>query len=447
MGKMAQEAHREHWGSRIGFILAAAGSAVGLGNIWRFPYVTGQNGGAAFVLVYLAIIFVLGFSVMLAEMAIGRKAQLNAVGSFEKLRGGAWPIVGWMGVVAGFMILSFYAVIGGWTIKYFIWSFGGLMGDAAAGKAGDVFGAFVTNTPQVIMYQAIFMLITIWVVYKGIGEGIEKYCKILMPALFIILLILIVRSVTLEGAGKGLEFYLKPDFSKITGSSIAAALGQAFFSLSLGMGCMITYGSYVDKQTTLPGAAIQVCVIDTMVAILAGLAIFPAVFAFGVDAGAGPGLTFVTLPSVFAKMAGSSIWSALFFLLLFIAALTSAISLLEVVAAYVIDKGWARPKAAVIMGLLIFALGVPSAMSLTGAPKIAGKDFLDAMDFLSSNVLLPLGGVFIALFVGWFWTADARREVTNEGTHSFGMMEPWIWVCRVIAPLGILYIFITGLKW
>jgi len=291
------------------------------------------------------------------------------------------------------------------------------------------------------------MLITIGVVYKGIGEGIEKYCKILIPALFVILLILIVRSVTLEGAGKGLEFYLKPDFSKLTGESFAAALGQAFFSLSLGMGCMITYGSYVNKQTALPSAAIQVCVIDTAVAILAGLAIFPAVFAFGVDAGAGPGLTFVTLPSVFAKMAGGTIWSALFFLLLFIAALTSAISLLEVVAAYVIDKGWARPKAAVIMGLLIFALGVPSAMSLAGAPKIAGKDFLDAMDFMSSNVLLPLGGVFIALFVGWIWTADARKEVTNEGTHAFGIMELWIWVCRVVAPLGILYIFITGLKW
>ncbi|MBL3540378.1 sodium-dependent transporter, partial [Aminivibrio sp.] len=217
--------------------------------------------------------------------------------------------------------------------------------------------------------------------------------------------------------------------------------------LSLGMGCMITYGSYVDKQTALPGAAIQVCVIDTLVAILAGLAIFPAVFAFGVDAGAGPGLTFVTLPSVFAKMAGGSIWSALFFLLLFIAALTSAISLLEVVASYVIDKGWGRPKAAVIMGLLIFALGVPSAMSLAGAPKIAGKDFLDAMDFISNNVLLPLGGAFIALFVGWIWTADARKEVTNEGTVSFGLMELWIWVCRIVAPLGILYIFITGLKW
>ena len=221
--------------------------------------------------------------------------------------------------MAGFMILSFYAVIGGWTIKYFIWSFTGLMGDAAAGKAGDVFGGFVTNTPQVIIYQAIFMLMTIWVVYKGIGEGIEKYCKILMPALFVILIILIVRSVTLEGAGKGLEFYLKPDFSKLTGESFAAALGQAFFSLSLGMGCMITYGSYVDKQTALPSAAIQVCIIDTSVAVLAGLAIFPAVFAFGVDAGAGPGLTFVTLPSVFAKMAGGTIWSALFFLLLFIA--------------------------------------------------------------------------------------------------------------------------------
>jgi NSS family neurotransmitter:Na+ symporter len=300
---------------------------------------------------------------------------------------------------------------------------------------------------QVILYQAGFMLVTIWVVYKGIGEGIEKYCKVLMPALFLILLILIGRSVTLEGAGKGLEFYLKPDFSKITGASISAALGQAFFSLSLGMGCMITYGSYVDRKTALPGAAIQVCFIDTMVAILAGLVIFPAVFAFGVDAGAGPGLTFVTLPSVFAKMPGAMIWSGLFFLLLFIAALTSAISLLEVVSAYFIDKGWSRPQAAIIMGLLIFALGIPSAMSLAGAPKVAGKDFLDAMDFISSNVLLPLGGVFISLFVGWFWTSDAEKEVTNEGTLTFGLMSMWIWVCRVIAPAAILYIFYTGLKW
>ena len=438
---------REQWGSKLGFILAAAGSAVGLGNIWRFPYITGQNGGAAFVLIYVAIVFIIGFSVMLAEMAIGRKAQLNAVGSFEKLKGGAWPIVGWMGVAAGFIILSFYCVIGGWTIKYTIFSFTGLMDAATAGKAGDVFGGFVTNTTQVVIYQAIFMLATIFIVAKGIGEGIERYCKFLMPALFVILIVLIVRAVTLPGAEKGLAFYLKPDFSKLSAGSLGAALGQAFFSLSLGMGCMITYGSYVDRKTTLPSSAIQVCTIDTMVAFLAGMVIFPAVFAFGVDAGAGPGLTFVTLPGVFAKMTGGMIWSALFFILLFIAALTSSISLLEVVCAYFIDKGWPRAKAAWVLGIVIFAIGVPSAISLTGGLKVAGKDFLDAMDFISSNVLLPLGGVFISLFVGWFWTADARKEVSNNGEHSFGLMEPWMWVCKVLAPVAILYIFITGLKW
>jgi NSS family neurotransmitter:Na+ symporter len=438
---------REQWGSKLGFILAAAGSAVGLGNIWRFPYITGQNGGAAFVLIYVAIVFIIGFSVMLAEMAIGRKAQLNAVGSFEKLKGGAWPIVGWMGIAAGFIILSFYCVIGGWTIKYTIFSFTGLMDAAAAGKAGDIFGGFVTNTTQVVIYQAIFMLATIFIVAKGIGEGIERYCKFLMPALFVILIVLIVRAVTLPGAEKGLAFYLKPDFSKLSGGSLGAALGQAFFSLSLGMGCMITYGSYVDRKTALPSSAIQVCFIDTMVALLAGLVIFPAVFAFGVDAGAGPGLTFVTLPGVFAKMPGGMIWSALFFILLFIAAITSSISLLEVVSAYFIDKGWPRAKAAWLLGIVIFAIGVPSAISLTGGLKVAGKDFLDAMDFASSNVLLPLGGVFISLFVGWFWTADARKEVSNNGEYVFGLMEPWMWVCKVLAPVAILYIFITGLKW
>ena len=305
----------------------------------------------------------------------------------------------------------------------------------------------MTNTTQVVIYQAIFMLATIFIVAKGIGEGIERYCKFLMPALFVILVVLIVRSVTLPGAEKGLAFYLKPDFSKLSGGSLGAALGQAFFSLSLGMGCMITYGSYVDRKTALPSSAIQVCFIDTMVAFLAGLVIFPAVFAFGVDAGAGPGLTFVTLPGVFAKMTGGMIWSALFFILLFIAALTSSISLLEVVCAYFIDKGWPRAKAAWVLGIVIFAIGVPSAISLTGGLKVAGKDFLDAMDFISSNVLLPLGGVFISLFVGWFWTADARKEVSNNGEHSFGLMEPWMWVCKVLAPVAILYIFITGLKW
>ena len=319
---------------------------------------------------------------MMAEIVIGRKAELNAVGSFAKLKGGPWVLVGWMGIAAGFIILSFYGVIGGWCIKYILASFTGLMAAGVAGTAGDLFGGFITNAPQVIIYQLIFMLITIWIVYKGIGEGIEKYCKVLMPGLFILLLILIVRSVTLPGAGKGLAFYLKPDFSKLNGGVFLAALGQAFFSLSLGMGCMVTYGSYLPKETSIPGAAAQVCFLDTAVAFLAGLVIFPAVFAFGLEPGAGPGLTFITLPNVFAQMPGGAVWSALFFLLLLVAAITSSISLLEVVCAYFIDEmNWSRAKAAWIMGLVIFALGVPSAISLGGGLKIAGKDFLDAADF------------------------------------------------------------------
>jgi len=446
---MSNGAEREQWGSKLGFILAAAGSAVGLGNIWRFPYITGQNGGAAFVLLYVALVFVIGFSVMLAEIAIGRAAQLNAVGSFKKLKGGAWTIVGWMGVAAGFIILSYYGVIAGWTIAYFLKSFTGLMQIAEQGKAGDFFVGFITNSGAVIAWQALFMIITTYIVYKGIGEGIEKYCRILMPGLFIILLILIVRAVTLQGAGEGIAFYLKPDFSKINAGTLGAALGQAFFSLSLGMGCMITYGSYLDRKELLPGAAAQVCFLDTAVAFLAGLVIFPAVFAFGVEPGAGPGLTFITLPNVFAKMPGGAIWSGLFFLLLFVAALTSAISLLEVVSAYFIDEmKWSRAKAAWTNGLLIFLLGIPSVLGLAGKlPKLGGRDFLDSADFIASNVLLPLGGLFIALFVGWIWTEGAKKEVTNNGTVPFGLETAWLWVCRIVAPVAIAYIFITGLKW
>jgi len=446
---MSNGTEREQWGSKIGFILAAAGSAVGLGNIWRFPYMVGQNGGAAFVLVYVALIFIIGFSVMLAEIAIGRAAQLNAVGSFKKLKGGVWPLVGWMGVAAGFIILSYYGVIAGWTMAYIVKSFTGLMGAAADGAAADVFVGFITNPGAVIAWQALFMVITIYIVYKGIGGGIEKYCKVLMPALFLLLLILIVRSVTLEGAGSGINFYLKPDFSKITGGTLGAALGQAFFSLSLGMGCMITYGSYLGKKEVLPGAAAQVCFLDTMVAFLAGLVIFPAVFAFGIEPGAGPGLTFITLPNVFGQMPGGSVWSALFFLLLFVAALTSAISLLEVVTAYFMDEmKWSRAKSAWTMGVVIFLLGIPSALGLAGMlPKFGGRDFLDSADFIASNVLLPLGGLFIALFVGWVWTDGAKQEVENSGTAPFGLYVPWLWVCRIVAPLAIAYIFITGLKW
>jgi len=440
---------RDQWGSRFGFIMAAAGSAVGLGNIWRFPYITGKYGGAAFVLVYLAVVIFIGMSVMLAEFSIGRRAKLDAVGSFRKLGGGAWPIVGWMGVFCGFVILSYYSVITGWTVAYMFKSFTTLLDAAGAGKAGEYFGAFVSDPVQSIAYHVLVMAAVIGVVYKGISGGIERSCKVLMPALFVILLILIVRSVTLPGAGAGLEFYLKPDFSKVTSQAVLAALGQGFFSLSLGMGCMITYGSYLDNKEYLPTAARSVVLLDTTVAILAGFVIFPAVFAFGIEPGTGPALTFVTLPAVFAKMPMGSLFSFAFFLLLFIAAFTSAISLLEVVVTYGIDQlKLSRSKSAVVMGVAITLLGIPSALSVGGhIPQIAGKDFLDVADFITNNIIMPLGGMMIALFVGWFWADGAKAEITDNGRLVFPMYAVWLWICRIVAPVCIAFIFVTGLKW
>lgn len=440
---------REEWGSKFGFIMAAAGSAVGLGNIWRFPYITGKYGGAAFVLVYLAIVIILGMSLMLAEFAIGRKAKQDAVGSFNKLGGGLWPIVGWMGFFVAFVVLSYYAVIAGWTFAYIFKSFGALMTEAGAGNAVDVFTSFISNPVQAIGYHVVVMVIIISIVYKGINSGIERSCKVLMPAIFIILLILIGRAVTLPGAMAGLEFYMKPDFSKLTGEAILAAVGQSFFSLSLGMGIMITYGSYIKKEEYLPSAVQKIVFLDTLVAILAGFVIFPAAFAFGVDPGQGTGLTFVTLPSVFAKMPAGSVFSSAFFVLLFLAALTSAISLFEVVAAYGIDQlKWSRAKSVILMGIGIALLGLPSALGEGGhIAKIAGKTFLDSADYITNNVVMPLGGIFICLFVGWFWVKGAKDEITDNEKIAFPSYKVWLWICRIVAPITIAIIFYNGLKW
>lgn len=441
---------REQWGSRLGFILAAAGSAVGLGNIWRFPYITGKYGGAAFVLFYLLVVIVIGMSLMLAEFAIGRSARQDAVGSMKKLGGGAWTIVGWMGFFCGFVILSYYAVIAGWTLAYMIKSLTGLMLNATSGEAsGALFGAFVSNVPQVLTYHAIVMLLVSGVVYLGVSGGIEKCCKFMMPSLFIILFFLIIRSVTLPGAGAGLEFYMSPKLENLTSEGMLAAIGQGFFSLSLAMGIMIVYGSYIPKDEYLPTSVRSVVIIDTAVAILAGFAIFPAVFAFGIEPGAGPGLTFVTLPVVFSKMPMGFIFSLAFFTLLFLAAFTSAISLLEVSVAYGIDQlKLTRRNSTIVMGGLIFLLGIPSALSVGGhIPQIAGKDFLDVADYVTNNVVMPLGGVFITLFVGWFWTDGAKAEITDNGARVFPIYTVWLWICRVVAPVTIAIIFITGLKW
>ena len=440
---------REHWGSRLGFILAAAGSAVGLGNIWKFPYMAGANGGGAFLVIYLGLVFTVGLSVMLAEFVIGRMSEKNAIGAFAKLKGGLWPIIGVFGVAAAFIILSFYSVVAGWTISYMIKSVTGALAVEDPTALGDIFGTFIADTTSPLIFHAVFMALTVFVVLAGVGSGIERASKILMPALFALLIVLIVRSVTLPGGMEGVAFLLSPDFSKVTWSTVSDALSQAFFSLSLGMGAMITYGSYLSKKENLPGSAGWVTLLDSAVAVMAGLLILPAVFAFGFDPSAGPGLTFITLPAVFAQMPFGAFFAFLFFLLLAIAALTSAVSILEVVVAYFVDdRGVSRKSAAVIIGFVIFLLGIPSSLSMgvMGDVKIiAGKNFFDLMDFISSSLLLPIGGLFISLFVGWVVWGKAQEEIA---AHN-GIIPIWVgaWgvIVKFIAPIAIAFILLKGL--
>lgn len=441
------EKEREQWGSKLGFVLAAAGSAVGLGNIWRFPYITGKYGGAAFVLVYLAVIVFIGMSVMLAELTLGRKGRCDAVGTLSKLGGKPWSIIGWSGLFAAGIVLSFYAVIAGWTLAYMFKSLGGLMDVAAAGHHEEAFISFISNPIQSISSFLAVMISVILVVRKGISEGIEKTCKVLMPTLFIILLMLIARSVTLDGAMSGIEFYIMPDFSRLTGEGILAAVGQGFFSLSIGIGTVLTYGSYLSDEESLPSVTASVVCLDTMIALLTGLVIFPAVFAFGINPGSGPGLAFITLPGVFAKMPFGQFFSFAFFALLFTASLTSAIAMLETVVTFAIDQlKWTRTKGAYIFGTLITLLGIPSALSQGACEiNIFGKTFLDAADFLVNNLMMPLGGLAMAIFVGWFWAEGAKDEITNHGTLPFKLYTIWLWSCRIIAPIGIIIIFVEGL--
>ncbi|MEL0107443.1 MAG: sodium-dependent transporter [Rhodospirillaceae bacterium] len=441
-------APREHWGSRVGVILAAAGSAVGLGNIWKFPYLAGQHGGAAFLITYLALAFTIGISVMLCEFIIGRAARKDPIGAFAKLKGGLWPIVGFMGIAAAFAILSYYSVVGGWTLAYILKMMTGVLVNGTSQELGKVFSNFIENPVRPIIFHAAFMTLTIAVVIGGIGRGIERWCKILLPALFVIILILLGRSLTLPGAMKGIEYFLQPDFSKMNAAAFNAALSQAFFSLSIGMGAMITYGSYLDRTMNLPTSTIWTTSLDTSIAFLAGLVILPAVFAFGFDPNAGPGLTFITLPAVFANMPGGVVFAPLFFVLLAIAALTSAVSLLEVVVTYLVDeKGVSRRTAAWGSGAVMFLIGIPASLSL-GVWKdytIFGKGIFDFLDYLSSNLLLPLGGIFIALFVGWFFSEKALEEATAGGKHRFPVARIWMFICKFIAPLAIAWILISGL--
>lgn len=442
--------NRDQWGSKVGFILAAAGSAVGLGNLWKFPYTAGQNGGGAFVLVYFSILVLVGFTLMLAELLIGRHTQLNAVGAYRKIRKN-WAWVGGIGVLASYLILSFYAVIGGWVINYIVKSFTGAFTVSDVDALTNTFVNFITNPVQPIIYQAIFVILTMGIVIGGISGGIEKYSKILMPGLFIMMFLIMVRSVTLPGAMEGIKYLLVPDFSKINGSVMMAALGQVFFSLSLGMGVIITYGSYLSKDENLPQSSFTIPLIDTAIALMAGLTILPAVFAFGFDPAQGPGLIFITLPAVFSQMPLGGFFAVLFFLLVLFAALTSSISLLEAAVSYVVDNwNWSRKKSTLILSLVVFLIGVPSSLAQGPWSHIKlfrGKDIFDTVDFFASNILLPLGGLFLCIFIGWIWGIDnALKEATNNGKISFKLAAFWSFLIKYVAPVAILIVFIQGLK-
>lgn len=443
---MAEE--RGHFGTKLGFILAAAGSAIGLGNIWKFPYLAGENGGAVFLIIYLGFIFTIGLSVMLAEFAIGRRVKRNPVGAIRHLKGGAWIAVGGMGVFTGFIILSFYSVVGGWTIAYAVKSATGLMASGDPKALGAAFGAFIGDPMEPIVYHTLFMAATIAVVARGVDIGIERTCRVLMPVLLLLLVVLCIRSLTLPGAGAGVAFFLEPDFSKVNGAMITAALGHAFFSLSLGMGTMITYGSYLARTVSLPNAALWVTSLDTLIALMAGFMILPAVFAFGFDPGAGPGLTFITLPAVFSKIPLGAFFGVLFFVLLAVAALTSAISLIEVVVAYLVDeKGVSRAKAAWGSGIAIYMLGIPSSLSLGiwSNYTLAGKGFFDVMDYLASNIMMPAGGVFISLFAGWVVFPKIMDGAEGGIGDTFRWSKLWQFICRYAAPVAITLVLINGL--
>ncbi len=438
---------RGEWSSKIGFILAAAGSAIGLGNIWRFPYVTGQNGGAAFLVLYLLCVLLLGVPIMVAELTIGRFSRRNPVGAFDTISPGTpWKLIGYMGVITGVFILSYYSVLAGYTIGYIV---------KTLIKNTTEFSAFTANPFLVLPLFLVFLILTVVVVQGGIRNGIERWSKILMPILLLLLFVLIIRSVTLEGAGKGLTFYLKPDFSEVTGKTILAALGQAFFSLSLGMGAMITYGSYLSKRDNIVTSGCYVAFFDTFIAFLAGLLIFPALFAMSLDPAEGPGLVFIVLPKIFALIPGGNIVGATFFLLLSIAALTSTISLLEVATAYLVDEKKKRRRIAVwIVALVSCCLGIPSVLSQGMVPwlgelPLVKMSFLGLMDWIFGNFMLAVGALFISLFFAWVWKIKKAAEEIREGYPGCDRIMPVLdimlkFACPACIIILIIFLIIGG---
>lgn len=441
---------RDSFQSRIGLLLATVGSAVGLGNIWRFPYTLGANGGAAFLLIYIFCTLLLALPVMVAEFYIGRHSKRNAVGSFRALvPGTAWKGVGFIGVFAAFFILGFYYVVSGWTLEYVFQSFTSSFSNKSVEAFHSEFTAFSTTVWKPVFWTVVFIGITHAVVSVGVKNGIERAAKFLMPLLFTILIILCIRSVTLPGAMAGLEFLFRPDFSKITSSVLISAMGQAFFSLSVGMGCMITYSSYFKDKVNLQRTALEVTLIDTFLAVLAGIMIIPAVFSFGIAPTEGPKLVFITLPNVFGMMPLSNVWSAIFFVLLAVAALTSTISLHEVATAYLHEEHKVSRKRATWLvsgGVGVMAIISSLSFGVLKEMTLFGLTFFDVLDYTTTKLMLPFGGMLICLFVGWRIDKKIlKAELTNKGTVPFYFFTSYCFLIRYIAPLGIVLIFLNEL--
>ena len=444
------EQNRATFGSKLGVIMATVGCAVGLGNIWRFPYMIGQNGGAAFLAIYIICIILLGLPVMLSEFFIGRYTRKNAAGAFKVLAPGTkWSLIGYNGVLASFLILGFYSVVAGWTLEYMLQAVTGSLSDKAPEAFAQDFKLFSTEIFRPILWTVTFIGLTHFIVVSGVKEGIERTSKVMMPILFLILLALCIRSVTLPNASEGLYFLFKPDFSKITSAVVLSAMGQAFFSLSIGMGCLITYSSYFSKDTKMQITALQVTILDTLVAVMAGIMIFPAVFSFGIAPTAGPELVFITLPNVFQQLPMGAIWSLVFFLLLALAALTSTISLHEVATAYVHEEYQiTRTKAAWFVSGGVMVLGILSSLSI-GIWKeytLFGLTFFDLLDYLTAKIMLPFGGMLICIYLGNRVDRKIlKEELTNKGTVPFYFFNTYAFFMKYIAPIAIGMIFLNEL--
>lgn len=444
--------NHSHWSSRYVFLLAAVGSAVGLGNIWKFPYIVGENGGGAFVLVYLLCIALVGIPVLIAEIFIGKTAQSNPVSAFATLAKSFkasrfWVVFGYLGIITGFLILSFYSVVAGWSLEYLsVFVQNGLLGsDANAVK--DYFGSLLANPLKLLLWHSVFMLLTILIVAKGVNKGIEKVISWTMPVLFLILIILVIYATQQSGFSQALTYLFAPDFSLINIEVALTALGHAFFTLSLGMGAMMVYGSYLSKDTPVVSLALNIALIDTLVAILAGLAIFPLIFTHGLEPSSGPSLLFISLPNALLALPFGQFFGIAFFLLLLIAALSSAISILEPVVSYAEQKtSLTRRTSAWIIGVVIYFIGISALLAFNNWSEIkliGDKNIFDSLDYLTANILLPLGGFGISLFATWI-LAKKSSVLSSLGISNTGY-QLWYWLGAIIAPMIILIIAWNGL--